>query len=643
MSFTTAAVLAGVGLFFGQPSPDRDSPFDPVVVGWVFDRDGRAVAGARILFVGMEQFAGVDFQATSDGSGHYRHTVPAGWSGVLRFDENFRLSDRSDAKVSAVGPAVRRDLIAYRNFFVDPTGCDGAEGYSILPFRTIQRAVDLAGPGDTIYVRSGHYDLTQDAAYQNAAVHFHRAGERGEPITLQAVDGAAASLTTAESKPVFDLSDPTASPTGALGHIVFRGLRIVGGRCGWMFRPSVPESWHPDRDSLDHLLRTQVHDVLIEDCEVDGGGVMQSAIYARNGGVRHLTVRRCRFHHTVGTEGTVDIGEWRDDHPAHRIPRSASSRLLFEDCDFHDALHQQANGVVFQPCVHDVTLRRCRAWNNGKYGFACKGSGGFRLDRCAAWGNDSTQMYCRGFGGDDDTGRPFDLNDFLITNSVFIAPPDQRGGAAVNWRENCDLRMYHCTIVGLRDSAFDEAGGYAFLLGHEHDVSSAALLKNCIVAGFRHSPAMRFHTGPEPFIRNMRYEGETNLFFAVSETEFKYQARNWQSLREWQAYWSMGEPGGDNALNGPAATDADATSRFADPGFIRLDPSAVPSRRQWTSDFLDAANHADFRVRPTSAAVSFGENLSDLRMPELLVDYAGCPRPTNGPWTVGAFEPSSEP
>ena len=42
-------------------------------------------------------------------------------------------------------------------YFVATNGCDGADGSAARPWRTIQRAADVAKAGDTVTIRGGTY------------------------------------------------------------------------------------------------------------------------------------------------------------------------------------------------------------------------------------------------------------------------------------------------------------------------------------------------------------------------------------------------------------------------------------------------------------------------------------------------------
>lgn len=71
---------------------------------------------------------------------------------------------------------------ASRTIVVAPSGSDSAAGSATAPFRTIQKAVDTAGAGDTIIVRGGTYPVTKN-------IKILKDGTSGAPITLKAADG----------------------------------------------------------------------------------------------------------------------------------------------------------------------------------------------------------------------------------------------------------------------------------------------------------------------------------------------------------------------------------------------------------------------------------------------------------------------
>ena len=67
-------------------------------------------------------------------------------------------------------------------YYVHPEGSNDNSGVSVSsPFRTIQHALQLAGPGDTIHLRPGHY-------YQD--VYTVRDGAPGKPITIVGTSNA---------------------------------------------------------------------------------------------------------------------------------------------------------------------------------------------------------------------------------------------------------------------------------------------------------------------------------------------------------------------------------------------------------------------------------------------------------------------
>lgn len=390
---------------------------------------------------------------------------------------------------------------------------------------------------------------------------------------------------------------PVFAPEPGSGNYVFRHLTVTAGY-GWQFHPPWPQGLTPesaaelaeraarsDRDRaevIECLSADQVHDVLIEDCEVDGAalGAVQSGIYARNAGVRNLIVRRTKFHHTVGTEGTVDIGEWKDFKGVRNrladIPGSASRDLLFEDCEFVNPQHNRSCGIVTQPCTGDVTLRRCRSRNAAQYCFGLKSSGRVVLEECEAVGGDNGGIYCRGFGGIEgsDSGgtRPVHRATFELTRCVTIAPANSRGGAALLWRENCDVTVRESTIVGLRhaadwddDGVVDKPGGGYAIVTYAHDIPCTLTIERSTIAGYNSSSVIRMAK-----TTNATFCGRGNLYGPKSDvTRFVWGQRNLATLEAWQA-----------------ACGSDESSRLADLPW-QFDSVALPLARLWPANWQD--------------------------------------------------------
>jgi hypothetical protein len=82
---------------------------------------------------------------------------------------------------------------------VDPAGDDAAAGTSAAPFRTWQRAVDVANPGDLIDINSGNYAVSGN---RRDGVRIVRSGTPVAPIVLRGIGN---------SPPVLDCSGLTYS------------------------------------------------------------------------------------------------------------------------------------------------------------------------------------------------------------------------------------------------------------------------------------------------------------------------------------------------------------------------------------------------------------------------------------------------
>jgi len=137
-------------------------------------------------------------------------------------------------------------------YHVSTIGNDGAAGSLSNPFRTVRRALDRAGPGDTVLIHAGTYaehistgdgPIRGGTSWSNALVI---AAMPGETVVLQP---------PARSQRVVHLADRRAS------YIVLRGLALDARNVG---SEAVKITWSsPDRSNTSHHVR-------IEDSEISG-------------------------------------------------------------------------------------------------------------------------------------------------------------------------------------------------------------------------------------------------------------------------------------------------------------------------------------------------------------------------------------
>jgi hypothetical protein len=71
-------------------------------------------------------------------------------------------------------------------YYISPDGNNSNDGSSSYPFLTIQRAANIANPGDVIIVRDGIYSNTiPNYGVETAIVRLTRSGEAGNPIVFK--------------------------------------------------------------------------------------------------------------------------------------------------------------------------------------------------------------------------------------------------------------------------------------------------------------------------------------------------------------------------------------------------------------------------------------------------------------------------
>jgi len=107
------------------------------------------------------------------------------------------------------------DLIAGTSYYVATNGNDGHPGTLAQPWRTIQKAADTMGPGDTVFIRQGVYQ--EQVIPQNSGIPGNTITYTVFPSESATIDGNGISLPDDEA--LFTVSDKS--------HITLTGLSIM--------------------------------------------------------------------------------------------------------------------------------------------------------------------------------------------------------------------------------------------------------------------------------------------------------------------------------------------------------------------------------------------------------------------------------
>ena len=109
------------------------------------------------------------------------------------------------------------------DYYVATTGMDSNAGTMASPFATLQKGVNTAAAGDTVWIRGGTYNITTPAT-SGAGINFTKSGTATNPINFFAYEGEI---------PVFDFTNMVISTTGYThgfvinaSYLHFKGLEI---------------------------------------------------------------------------------------------------------------------------------------------------------------------------------------------------------------------------------------------------------------------------------------------------------------------------------------------------------------------------------------------------------------------------------
>jgi PKD repeat protein len=204
-------------------------------------------------------------------------------------------------------------------YYVSPNGNDAHPGSQAQPWRTIQRAADTAGPGDTVTVLGGVYGEN---------VELRVSGQSGAPITLQ---GAGASsvidgyvlftrnvdYVTFSGFTVQNFPNWGITLDGDNDFIHLSDLTVIGGEAGVHFTYGA-SGQPPIEGPVSHIV---FEDSVVRDCEY-------SAVDCTPGPCDDMTFRNLEVF-GAGLTGPDSFG-------SDGIAVERGQNIVIEDCYVHD-------------------------------------------------------------------------------------------------------------------------------------------------------------------------------------------------------------------------------------------------------------------------------------------------------------------
>ncbi|MBA2813092.1 right-handed parallel beta-helix repeat-containing protein [Streptomyces sp. KM273126] len=281
--------------------------------------------------------------------------------------------------------------------YVATTGSDSNSGTPSAPLRSIQRAVDLAQPGDTILIRGGTYAPTTN-------IQLLKSGSASEPITMSNYNGERVVI-DGEGMPYTPGEVGSTIPRAQRGAIHIEGeywrlsgLEIIHGPYG-VFGVDTSSNVFDrlvTRDNYESGLHLQgsSSDNQIVNLDSYGNrdprknGESADGLAIKEGSGSGNVVRGARLWNN--SDDGLDF--WMFDASPILVENSLAWGNGFNRWNLPDftgdgnGFKMGGNGVAV-----DHTVRNSIAWDNSAGGFVDNNNPGrMKIDRCTAWRNPKT-------------------------------------------------------------------------------------------------------------------------------------------------------------------------------------------------------------------------------------------------------------
>jgi parallel beta-helix repeat protein len=245
-------------------------------------------------------------------------------------------------------------------YYVATSGNDNHSGTIDQPWKTIQHAVDMLMPGDTVYVRGGVYYervfLTGSSGNEGKSGnesegHITYAAYPGEQVIL---DGTGLSWGSSFLSGKHASRSQVGNP--AMDYIKIKGFEIRN-------YPAYGIAFENDQETPSGSHAS--HHIIIEDCIVhDNGNVgilFEGGDESANGTAHDIVIRNCESYKN-GNHGIKFTGDEPEVINRERIHDS-----IIENCISHD---NDYIGIHVSTGHYNITVRNNTVFNNGRQGLA---------------------------------------------------------------------------------------------------------------------------------------------------------------------------------------------------------------------------------------------------------------------------------
>ncbi len=396
---------------------------------------------------------------------------------------------------AAFEPLEARELLSC--YYISVNGSDTAAGNISAPFATLKKFFSIAKPGDTVFMRGGAYDASQQA-WRNIAPKV--SGTAAAPITVKNYPGETV---------VIDHQDPTFDSFIYLysgeSYLKFQGLTVRNYLVDFNMQGGTP-----NHITLDHLD--------LGNCDVvgtthDGRGI-------RLRGVDSITITNCDIH-DVGGVGIAGVGA---------VSNVTIDGLTIHNIDDGNGTSGDADGINMtyadNAWANNIIVRNTSIWDVSEDGIDIKGdnvleqndivsgAGSVDFKAWSVW--DPTDGYahqghftfinCTAYNGAVATFKAFSLPVVDIENSTFVG----QGAAtepAVNYKQPYGGEPWQGGLT-IRNTIMEHFGGNTALTADAYDCGVFTLEGNTYYSSGRYDAIINTSsTGSKSFIPSQMLDG----------------------------------------------------------------------------------------------------------------------------------------